>query len=86
MTSHEKLIAETAIAQPKAQTYEVIHGEVSKITGIGKTDVGNTLNRLSRELFVHRRAIPAVNRAEAPDTSREITWAWYEKGDYWPKK
>ena len=61
MTANEKLIAETAIGRRQAQTYEFIHEEVAKLTGIGTREVKNTLDHLSHETIIKRCATPTRN-------------------------
>ena len=86
MDRQEKIIADAAIATPKANRFERIQEEVALTTGIAKAEVTQTVNRLVNEMILRQRVTPARDVAEnphVPGESREITWAWYEKGELW---
>jgi len=85
MTEDQRIIAEAAIAEQPAATYESIQDEVSHTTRVPFAEVKETLNYLTREFFLKQCATPAHNMIENPIPIGETTQAWYEKGSMWPE-
>jgi hypothetical protein len=84
MTAQQLFIADTALSRHRAQNFGVIREEVSQLTGIGISEVKQTLDYLSREFIIKLCTNPARNVFETPITEDDLTWAWYEPGECWP--
>ena len=73
------------LAKPIQTDEGPIDEEVSRTTGNGLPYVKKTLDRLTEEHIIKRCATPALDRVQTPDAEREMTWAWYVKGECWPQ-
>ena len=85
MTPRQRRIADEAITRKKAQTYQEIQEEVSRVTGIDLAEVKEALDHLVSEHILKEAATPAHNVLEGPRPPGQTTSGWYEKGGCWPK-
>ena len=83
MTATAKSIAETSIVQHKAQTFDQVQAEISRVTGIGIAEVKKTIDCLVSEDVLKVSVTPARNTAETPVKTEFVTFAWYERGKAW---
>jgi hypothetical protein len=83
MDRQQRLVAEAAIATPRAQTLERIEEEVSRLTGVPAEDVKRIIALLVDAEVLKRCVTPSRNMAEGPRPLDEIVLAWYEKGRLW---
>jgi hypothetical protein len=80
----ERAIAEAALKATRATNLEQLYRDIAKPTGASEREVKKVLETLVAAFVIRICATPASNRL-AGDPHLTETYAWFEKGELWPK-